>query len=313
MNRAKAIFLLCGFLVLVVIPPVTTMLDAEFYMSLAARMMIFAIAAVSLDLLLGYGGMISFGHAAYLGTGSYAVAILSFYEFTNGFLHFFVAIGASALVALVIGYICMRTKGIYFIMITLALTQMLYFLGISLEEYGGDDGINTDRSKFFEWFDLGDDTNLYYFILFFLVMCVWGSWRLINSRFGMVIRGSQSNDDRMQAIGFPTFRYKLAAFVIAGVICGIAGFLLANLTEFVTPEYMHWFRSGEIMIMVLVGGMGSLFGPVFGAFAYLLFEEVISSITEHWMIIFGPLLVLLVLFAKQGIWGMLPGRERSDD
>ncbi len=295
------------------IPPITAALDAEFYMGLAARMMLCAIAAVSLDLLLGYGGMVSFGHAAYLGTGSYAVAILAFYEINNGFLQLAVAIGASALVALVIGFICLRTKGVYFIMITLALTQMLYFLGISLEEYGGDDGINTDRSEFFEWFNLGDDTNLYYLILFFLVICVWFSWRLINSRFGMVIRGSQSNDDRMQAIGFPTFRYKLTAFVIAGVICGIAGFLLANLTEFVTPEYMHWFRSGEIMIMVLVGGMGTLFGPVFGAIAYLLFEEVISTITEHWMIIFGPILVILVLFARQGIWGMLPGRERGDD
>jgi branched-chain amino acid transport system permease protein len=313
MNRAKILFLLGGFLVMAMIPPITAALDAEFYVGLAARMMIFAIAAVSLDLLLGYGGMVSFGHAAYLGTGSYAVAILAFYEINNGFLQLAVAIGASALVALVIGFICLRTKGVYFIMITLALTQMLYFLGISLEEYGGDDGINTDRSEFFEWFDLGDDTNLYYLILFFLVICVWFSWRLINSRFGMVIRGSQSNDDRMQAIGFPTFRYKLTAFVIAGVICGIAGFLLANLTEFVTPEYMHWFRSGEIMIMVLVGGMGTVFGPVFGAIAYLLFEEVISDITEHWMIIFGPLLVILVLFAKQGIWGMLPGRERADD
>ncbi len=313
MSRAKILCLLIGFLVLVAIPPATTALDADFYMGLAARMMIFAIAAVSLDLLLGYGGMVSFGHAAYLGTGSYAVAILAFYGITDGFLQFAVAVGASALVALIIGFICLRTKGVYFIMITLALTQMLYFLGISLEEYGGDDGINTDRSEFFEWFDLGDDTNLYYLILFFLVLSLWISWRLINSRFGMVIRGSQSNDDRMQAIGFPTFRYKLTMFVIAGVICGVAGFLLANLTEFVTPEYMHWFRSGEIMIMVLVGGMGTLFGPVFGAIAYLLFEEVISDFTEHWMIIFGPILVLLVLFARKGVWGMLPGRERGDD
>ncbi|NQU71042.1 MAG: branched-chain amino acid ABC transporter permease [Rhodospirillales bacterium] len=313
MSRAKILSLLIGFLVLVALPPVTTALDADFYMGLAARMMIFAIAAISLDLLLGYGGMVSFGHAAYLGTGSYAVAILAFYEITNGFLQFAVAVGASALVALIIGFVCLRTKGVYFIMITLALTQMLYFLGISLEEYGGDDGINTDRSEFFEWFDLGDDTNLYYLILFFLVLSLWISWRLINSRFGMVIRGSQSNDDRMQAIGFPTFRYKLTMFVIAGVICGVAGFLLANLTEFVTPEYMHWFRSGEIMIMVLVGGMGTLFGPVFGAIAYLLFEEVISDFTEHWMIIFGPILVLLVLFARKGVWGMLPGRERGDD
>jgi branched-chain amino acid transport system permease protein len=313
MSRAKVLFLMVGFLVMVLIPPVTTAIDAEFYMGLAARMMIFAIAALSLDLLLGYGGMISFGHAAYLGTGSYAVAILAFYEFSNGFLQLAVAIVASALVALVIGFISLRTKGVYFIMITLAMTQMLYFLGISLEEYGGDDGINTDRSEFFAWFDLGDDTNLYYLILFFLVICAWGSWRLINSRFGMVIRGSQSNDDRMQAIGYPTFRYKLTMFVISGVICGIAGFLLANLTEFVTPEYMHWFRSGEIMIMVLVGGMGTLFGPIFGAIAYLLFEEVISDLTENWMIYFGPLLVILVLFAKQGIWGMLPGRGRGDD
>ena len=313
MSRAKILCLLIGFLVLVAIPPATTALDADFYMGLAARMMIFAIAAVSLDLLLGYGGMVSFGHAAYLGTGSYAVAILAFYGITDGFLQFAVAVGASALVALIIGFICLRTKGVYFIMITLALTQMLYFLGISLEEYGGDDGINTDRSEFFEWFDLGDDTNLYYLILFFLVLSLWISWRLINSRFSMVIRGSQSNDDRMQAIGFPTFRYKLTMFVIAGVICGVAGFLLANLTEFVTPEYMHWFRSGEIMIMVLVGGMGTLFGPVFGAIAYLLFEEVISDFTEHWMIIFGPILVLLVLFARKGVWGMLPGRERGDD
>jgi branched-chain amino acid transport system permease protein len=313
MSRAKVLFLMVGFLVMVLIPPVTTAIDAEFYMGLAARMMIFAIAALSLDLLLGYGGMISFGHAAYLGTGSYAVAILAFYEFSNGFLQLAVAIVASALVALVIGFISLRTKGVYFIMITLAMTQMLYFLGISLEEYGGDDGINTDRSEFFAWFDLSDDTNLYYLILFFLVICAWGSWRLINSRFGMVIRGSQSNDDRMQAIGYPTFRYKLTMFVISGVICGIAGFLLANLTEFVTPEYMHWFRSGEIMIMVLVGGMGTLFGPIFGAIAYLLFEEVISDLTENWMIYFGPLLVILVLFAKQGIWGMLPGRGRGDD
>ena len=313
LNRAKLTAVIIGFLFLAIVPPIANALEADFYMGLVARMMIFAIAAISLDLILGYGGMVSFGHAAYLGVGSYAVAILAFYEIYDGFLQLIVAVVASALVALIIGFICLRTSGIYFIMITLALTQMLYFLGISLEEYGGDDGINTDRSVFFEWFDLGDDTNLYYLILFFVVICAWFSWRLINSRFGMVIRGSQSNDARMQAIGFPTFRYKLAAFVIAGVICGIAGFLLANLTEFVTPEYMHWFRSGEIMIMVLVGGMGSVFGPVFGAVVYLLFEEVISDITEHWMIIFGPLLVILVLFARQGIWGLLPGRERGDD
>jgi branched-chain amino acid transport system permease protein len=275
--------------------------------------MIFAIAAISLDLILGYGGMVSFGHAAYLGLGAYAVAILAYYEIYDGFLQLFVAIVGSALVALIIGAICLRTSGVYFIMITLALTQMLYFFGISLEEYGGDDGINTDRSAFVSWFDLNEPLNLYYFILVALAVCTFIAHRLINSRFGMVIRGSHSNEARMQAIGFPTFRYKLLAFVISGAMCGVAGFLLANLTEFVTPEYMHWFRSGEIMIMVLVGGMGTLFGPLFGAAAYLLFEEIISDITQHWMIIFGPILIILVVFAKQGLWGFIPGGRRADD
>ena len=187
-----------------------------------------------------------------------------------------------------------------------------FFLGISLETYGGDDGLPIDRSIFFEAFDLGDEINLYYLILAFLAIMTFFSWRLINSRFGMVIRGVQENETRMLAIGYSTFRYKLLAFIIAGSMCGLAGFLLANLTEFVTPEYMHWFRSGEIMIMVLVGGMGTLFGPLFGAAAYLLFEEIISGWTEHWMVIFGPLLVILVLFANKGLWGFLPGSDRHD-
>jgi branched-chain amino acid transport system permease protein len=308
-SRVHLSVLLLGFLGFAIIPFVAE----DFYVDLFARIMIFAIAAISLDLILGYGGMVSFGHAAYLGLGAYAVAILAYYEIYDGFLQLFVAIVGSALVALIIGAICLRTSGVYFIMITLALTQMLYFFGISLEEYGGDDGINTDRSAFVSWFDLNEPLNLYYFILVALAVCTFIAHRLINSRFGMVIRGSHSNEARMQAIGFPTFRYKLLAFVISGAMCGVAGFLLANLTEFVTPEYMHWFRSGEIMIMVLVGGMGTLFGPLFGAAAYLLFEEIISDITQHWMIIFGPILIILVVFAKQGLWGFIPGGRRADD
>jgi branched-chain amino acid transport system permease protein len=275
--------------------------------------MIFAIAALSLDLILGFGGMISLGHAAYLGLGAYAVGILSFHGVDNGWLQLAIAIAGSAFVAAIIGAICLRTSGIYFIMITLAVTQLLFFLGISLETYGGDDGLPIDRSFFLEAFDLGNEVNLYYLILAFLVILTYLSWRLINSRFGMVIRGVHENEMRMRAIGFPVFRYKLAAFTIAGSMCGIAGFLLANLTEFVTPEFMHWFRSGEIMVMVLVGGMGTLFGPLLGAAAFLLFEEVISGWTEHWMVIFGPLLVILVLFAKKGLWGFLPGSAEHDD
>ena len=308
LNRIKIWILVSIGCVLLAMPAFAE----PFYLTLFGRIMIFAIAALSLDLILGFGGMISLGHAAYLGIGAYAVGILSFYGINNAWLQLPLAIFGSAIVAFFIGVICLRTSGIYFIMITLAMTQLLFFLGISLETYGGDDGLPIDRSIFVEGFDLGEEVNLYYLILGFLVVISFFSWRLINSRFGMVIRGIQENETRMQAIGFPTFRYKLLAFMIAGSICGLSGFLLANLTEFVTPEFMHWFRSGEIMIMVLVGGMGTLFGPIFGAAAYLLFEEVIAGWTEHWMVIFGPILVLLVLFAKKGIWGFLPDKNRNN-
>ena len=313
LDKTRAWLLIVVSGLLLVLPPVALVLDEPFYLTVVGRIMIFAIAALSLDLILGFGGMISLGHAAYLGIGAYAVGILSFYGINNAWLQLTVAIFGSAAVAMVIGLICLRTSGIYFIMITLAMTQLLFFLGISLETYGGDDGLPIDRSIFFEAFDLGDEVNLYYLIFAFLLIITFFSWRLINSRFGMVIRGTQENETRMLAIGFSTFRYKLLAFMIAGSMCGLAGFLLANLTEFVTPEYMHWFRSGEIMIMVLVGGMGTLFGPLFGAAAYLLFEEVISGWTQHWMVIFGPLLVILVLFAKKGLWGFLPGGNQNDD
>ncbi len=312
LNKRKIWILAIAFVILAALPPVVVALEEEFYLTLISRVMIFAIAALSLDLILGFGGMISFGHAAYIGLGAYAVGVLSFHGIDNGFVHLIVAILGSALIALIIGAICLRTSGIYFIMITLAMTQLLFFLGISLETYGGDDGLPTDRSKFFEFFDINDAVNLYYLIFGLMVLSAYISWRIINSHFGMVIRGSQENDTRMQAIGFSTFRYKLLAFIISGSMCGVAGFLLANLTEFVTPDFMHWFRSGEIMIMVLVGGMGTLFGPMFGAAAFLLFEEGISNITEHWMVFFGPLLVLLVLFAKQGLWGFLSTSKKSD-
>lgn len=308
----RRLWLAGGLAVLVLVPPIVAVLDEPYYLTLFARVMIFAIAAVSLDLILGYGGMVSFGHAVYLGIGGYAVAILSFYGIDNGFLQFAVAVAASASIALVIGAICLRTTGVYFIMITLAFTQMIFFLGISIEEYGGDDGLNTNRSEFIAALDLNDDTVLYYFILAVMIFCVYVTRRITRSRFGMVVQGARSNEQRMQAIGFPTFRYKLTAFVIAGTMCGVAGALLANLTEFVTPEYMTWFRSGEIMVMVLMGGMGTLFGPLFGAAAFLLLEEVLSSLTENWMIIFGPLLVILVLFARKGIYGMFAKRDGAD-
>ena len=301
---------LLGLALLALVPPVVEALDEPFYLDLFARLMIFAIAAVSLDLILGYGGMISFGHAAYLGIGGYAVGIFSFYGIDSGFLQWPVAIGASALVAFVIGAVSLRTSGMYFIMITLAFTQMLYFLGISLETYGGDDGMTSNRSEFGGLLDLYDPDTFYYLVFAILLLVLGGSYRLVNSRFGMVIRGARSNERRMRAIGFPTLRYRLVAFTISGAICGVAGALLANLTEFITPEFMHWTRSAELMFMVILGGMGTLFGAVLGTAAYLMLEEVLSGYTLHWHIILGPVLILVVLFAKRGIFGSAAGGAR---
>jgi branched-chain amino acid transport system permease protein len=306
----RTIVLGIALLLLALVPPIAGMLNQPFYLDLLRRVMIFAIAAVSLNLILGYGGMVSFGHAAYLGIGAYAVGIFAHYGITNGYLQWLVAIGASALVALVIGAISIRTSGIYFIMITLAFTQMLYYLGVSIEEYGGDDGMRlAEKSQFPGLLDIGDATVFYYVVFGLLVACLWITGRIVESRFGMVIRAAKSNDTRTRAIGFSPYLYRLAAFVIAGGMCGLAGALLVNHTAYLTPEFMNWTRSGELMFMVIMGGMATSAGPVLGAFALLLLEDFLSALTPHWQIILGPILVLVVLFAKRGLAGLLPGKE----
>lgn len=303
-----------GLALLALVPPVSLALGQPFYIDLFTRIAIFAIAALSLDLILGYGGMVSFSHAAYLGIGAYAVGISSFYGITNGFAHFAIAIAASALVALFIGLVSLRTSGIYFLMITLAFGQMLYFLAISINTYGGDDGLNIPHhSKFAGLINLDNASVLYYLVFAFLVLFLWLSGRIVRSRFGMALRGAKSNERRMAAIGFPTFRYRLTAFVISGAMCGCAGALLANQALFVSPAIMHWSRSGEILMMVLMGGMGSLFGPVLGAVAYLVLEDILSGVTTYWQLLLGPILILVVLFARRGLFGMvlLPMRRGS--
>jgi branched-chain amino acid transport system permease protein len=272
-------------------------------LDLGIRIMVFALAALSLDLILGFGGMISFGHAAYLGVGAYAVGILSHYGFTDGFLHLAVAIAASTAIAFLIGAVCLRTTGVYFIMITLAFAQMLFFLGVSLEKFGGDDGMTIWKPAHYGLFTAADRYALYYAVLGLLILGLAASLRLIDSRFGQVLRGAKSNERRMRALGYATYRYKLAAFTLAGAMCGLAGALLANLTSFVTPAYMAWTRSGELLVMVILGGIGSLAGPIVGSAALLMMEHVLSRVTQHWMLVLGPILVLLVLFAKRGIYG----------
>ncbi len=288
-------------------PVFTALMDQPYLLDIAMRMMCLAIAAVSLNLILGYGGMISFGHAAFIGIGAYAVGIPAYYGEYNGFIQIPLAVGISALFAPVTGAICLRTRGVYFIMITLALAQMIFFLSVSAEQYGSDDGLNIwQRSEFgVTWFDLENALTMYYVIFAFLVAALFAMWRIVNSRFGLVVRGSRSNDLRMQAVGFPTYRYRLTAFVIAGVMCGIAGILQANFEKFVSPDMMNWPVSGELIFMVVLGGMGTLIGPVVGALVFLLLSEILNDITEHWHIIFGPFLVLVVLFARGGVVGLL--------
>src|SRR5690348_3077807 len=248
--RARLIGWAIAVLVLLALPPLLQALGQPFYIDLTRRIMILAIAAVSLNLILGYGGMVSFGHAAYIGIGAYAVGILGFYGVFNGWLHLLVAIGASALVALAIGAVSIRTSGIYFIMITLAFTQMLYYLGISLEVFGGDDGMRLRAKSEFPLIDLRDAVEFYYLVLALMLGCLLVIFRITNSRFGIVLRASKSNEPRSRAIGFSPYPYRLAAFVIAGAMCGLAGALYANHTNYIVPGFMSWVQSGDLMFMV---------------------------------------------------------------
>ena len=291
---------------LVLLPLYTGLSGNRFLLTLFTRIVILAVAAVSLNLMLGYGGMMSFGHAAYLGIGGYAVGILAHEGITSGFMQWPVALAASALFALVIGALSLRTRGVYFIMITLAFAQMAYYLVSGFSRYGGDDGLTIyKRSQFVAPVDLSNKTQFYYICLALLFGSIYLVWRLINSRFGLVVQGARSNDIRMRAIGFPTYRYRLVCFVIAGTLCGLSGALLANHTDFVSPAMMYWTRSGDLIIMVVLGGMATPFGPLIGAVALLVLEEVLSGITEYWQIILGPMLLLVVLFARGGIDGLL--------
>jgi branched-chain amino acid transport system permease protein len=299
-----------------------------FLVTLFTRVIILGMAATTLNLILGYGGMVSFGHAVYLGIGGYAVGILAYEGVLSGFVQWPVAILVSALFALIVGALSLRTRGVYFIMITLAFAQLVYYFGVGLDRYGADDGLSIrQRSQFAGLLDLTNRTQFYYLCFVLLLATICLTWRLVNSRFGMVIQGARSNDRRMRAIGFPTFRYRLTAFVIAGATCGLAGALLANHTGFISPATMHWTRSGDLIVMVVLGGMASSFGPLIGALVLLsleealpiviravaspLFGDVAVRMAEYWQIVLGPMFLLVVLFARGGIDGLLVGARRD--
>lgn len=296
--------------VLALLPLLFAAMGESYYLTVATRMMIFGIAALSLDLILGFGGLISLGHAVYLGVGGYAVGILDFYGINNGFVQLGVATLASAGAALFIGAVSLRTSGVFFLMITLAFSQMVYFLAISINSFGGDDGLTLNAHSDLG-LNFGNTQVFYYFVLACLAFFLWLSFRLVRSRFGMLLRGMKFNESRMIAIGFPTFRYKLTAFVISGAICGFAGALLANQTLFVSPSIMQWSRSGDLLVMVIAGGMGTIVGPVIGAILFLLLEKVLASFTTYWGALLGMVLIALVLMGKTGLLGGMTKGGRS--
>ncbi len=322
----RAALLTCVAATLVVLPPAAEALDESFLIGLFTRIFIFALAAVSLDLILGFGGMVSFGHSAYFGAGAYVAGILSFHAaggdapawpfslpaMESALVVWPLAVAAGAVLALLVGAVSLRTSGMYFIMITLAFAQMLYYFFVSLEQYGGDDGLSIAQRNRLPGLSLENDATFYYVCLLILVVFLLMGRRLVHSRFGMVLQGCKENEQRMLALGFPVYRYKLAAFVMAGATAGLAGSLIANYMGFVSPGLMHWTVSGEIMVMVILGGMGTLAGPVIGAAVLLLLEEILSAYMEHWMIILGPVMVLVVLFARNGIWGWFQGGRNTD-
>lgn len=301
-GRLITIFMM---ILLFILPLMAWWMGNKFYLDFSVRIICLAIAAVSLNLILGFGGMVSFGHAAFLGIGAYAVGIPSHHGYESAYLHFPLAIGAAALFALFTGAVSLRTKGVYFIMITMAFAQMAYYFFLSLEEYGGDDGMTLWSRSDFGVINISDGLTFFLLCYGLLALCVYLVFRIVNSRFGTVLRGCNSNEARMKALGYNTYIYRLTAYVISGAMCGLAGALMANLQDFITADTMTWSRSGELMFMVILGGAGSVFGPVFGAAAFLLIEEVLSAYTIYWALPFGILLILSVLFIKGGVNGLI--------
>jgi len=293
---------LAALAALLVFPLAMQALDEPFYIVLASRILIFALVASSLNLIVGFGGMVCFGHAAFFGAGAYVVGILMVHGVGSAWVAWPAAVAVAAGAALVIGAISLRTRGVYFIMITLAFAQMVYYIFVSLQVYGGDDGLPLGgRSKLGLGFDLESDVTFYYVVLAIFAASFYFLARLINSRFGRVLQGIRENETRMEAAGYPVYRFKLIAFVLAGALAGLGGALLANQNELASPNMLHWTQSGMLLIMVILGGVGFLYGGVLGAAVLLLLEDLLSGYTIHWQLGVGLVLLAVVLYAPNGL------------
>lgn len=311
------------FLILLLVPFIADVTSNSFITNMATRFVIYALAAVSLDLVLGYGAMISFGHAAFFGIGGYAVAIIGFHMdmgdtilgwagSNSALIVWPLAMLVAAVIGLAMGFLSLRTSGVQFIMITLAFAQMLYFVLVGLVIYGGDDGLSVSVRNAIPGLDVENSTVFYYVCLALMAVWVWICRRIVNSPFGMALRGFKQNERRNVNLGYAPMRYKLTAFVISAAGTGLAGALWANYALYASPDMAAWLKSGEFMAMIVLGGMGSIFGPILGAAVYLGLEQTLTAWTENWMLFLGPILVLVILYAKRGLFGWLAGSRSND-
>jgi len=293
------------------------LVGATFYTELVTKVMILAIFALSLDLLVGYTGLVSFGHAAYFGVGAYALALLApKYEAANLWLTLGAAIGIAGLAALLVGMFVVRVKGIYFIMVTLAFAQMFYFVFHDTKFGRGSDGISMNFKPEatiggVNLFDLGNPTHVYYLVLVALLAVFLFLRALLRSPFGRALQGIRSNEHRMRSLGYPVYRYKLASFAIAGALAGFAGYLSAMQFGFANPELLSWHQSGNVLLMLILGGIGSLYGAVIGAFAFVALQELYSYVTTHWQLLLGATIIALVIFLPGGLASVMGRFKRT--
>ena len=310
---------------LVVAPLLGQTFDEPFVITLTTKVVILALAGTGLNIALGYGGMVSLGHAAFFGIGGYAAGILASHALNYEPLLTWplvlegttlmpiiwpVAIAVSGLAALAIGAMSLRTTGVFFIMITLAFAQMVYYFAISWPAYGGEDGLSIYVRNGFPGLNTLDPLSFFVLCYVLLGLAIAFSFLLSRSRFGLALNGARQNAQRLATVGISPFRVRLTAFVISGMVTGLAGALYADLNRFVSPSMLSWQTSGEIMVFVILGGVGRLFGPAAGATLYILLEHALGDVSEHWLLLLGALLVALVLFARGGLIGILAGEPR---
>ncbi len=298
-------------LFMALVPLYAWLADDIYVLTYFGRMLAFALAALGLNLVLGFGGMASLGHAMYIGFGAYTVGILSTFGYVNGWLHLLVTALVTLVISLPVGWIALRTRGMAFIMITLAFAQLFFYMFVSLRTFGGDEGLSLTRLSDFGVLT-GNKYAIYLSLLAVVVATVWLIGRLVQSRFGLVLKATRFNDRRVNALGTSSSPYRLVAYMISAQICALSGYFMANITGFVSPAIMSWLVSAELIVMVLLGGMGTVFGPVVGALGLLLIEDGLKLLTVHWPLLLGPLVIAIVLGMRQGLWGvMLSAKERA--